>query len=66
MYAVEASGLAGATVDARTARMGDAMSSYLDGVISARNRHAAQAGVEIGMPCRVAAELLVRRERSNG
>ena len=34
---VEADGLAGATVDALTARMGDGLSSYHDGVISAAN-----------------------------
>ena len=65
MYAVEASGLAGATVDARGARMGDAMSTYLDGVISARNRLAADAGVEVGMPCREAARILVNRPPSS-
>lgn len=56
---VEADGLAGATVDARRARMGDGLSHYHDGVISAVNRHAAARGVEIGMPAAEAAHLLL-------
>ena len=52
---VEADGLAGATVDARTARMGDGHSTYADGVISARNALAANLGVEVGQPAREAA-----------
>lgn len=54
-------GLAGATVDARRARMGDAMSSYRDGVISDLNALAHQAGVREGMPASEAALLLLRR-----
>jgi len=57
---VEADGLAGATVDARTARMGDGLSSYHDGVISAVNRPAHHRGVEIGMPAKQAAHLLLQ------
>jgi hypothetical protein len=52
---VEVDGLAGATVDARTARMGDGHSTYADGVISAVNVHAALRGVEVGQPAREAA-----------
>jgi len=59
---VEAEGLAGATVDARRARMGDGMSSYRDGVISAVNALARAAGVRVGMPAAQAASLLVRRK----
>jgi len=59
---VEADGLAGATVDARTARMGDGLSSYHDGTISALNTLAERAGVRIGMPAKLAAELLLRRK----
>ena len=62
IYMVEAEGLAGATVDARRARMGDGMSSYQDGTISAVNALAAQAGVCVGMPATQAAALLVRRQ----
>ena len=58
---VEADGLAGATVDARRARMGSGLSHYHDGIISAANAHAAAAGVEIGMPCPQAASLLLNR-----
>ncbi len=58
---VEPMGLAGATVDATTARMGDGHSTYEDGVISAVNRWARDAGVEIGMPAREAAVRLIER-----
>lgn len=56
---VEPDGLAGATVDARTARMGDGLSTYRDGVVSARNRIAAERGVEVGQTASRAAALLV-------
>ena len=58
---VEAEGLAGATVDARIARMGDGLSSYHDGIISAVNTLARAAGVHLGMPAAQAASLLLRR-----
>ncbi|WP_098956874.1 hypothetical protein [Pseudonocardia sp. N23] len=58
---VEADGLAGACVDARTAMMGDGLSSYRDGVISAVNALAARCGVEIGMPASEAAHRLLHR-----
>lgn len=54
-----AQGVPGAAVDARTARMGDAMSSWDTGIISAANDLARAAGVAVGMSCREAAELLV-------
>ncbi len=57
-----AEGIAGATVDARQARMGDGMSTYEDGVISAANALALACGVRIGMPARDAALLLVNRD----
>jgi hypothetical protein len=59
---VEPLGLAGATVDARRARMGSAQSTYEDGIISACNRHAEEAGVRVGMSAREAALLLVEFE----
>ena len=59
---VEHDGLAGATVDARLARMGDGLSSYRDGTISAVNSLAAAAGVRVGMPAAEAAALLLRRK----
>src|SRR3546814_539148 len=40
-------GLPGATVDARSAAMGDGLSSYNDGTISACNALAAAAGVRV-------------------
>lgn len=54
-------GLAGATVDARRARMGNAMSSYQDGVITDLNALAQAAGVRPGMTAAEAALLLLRR-----
>lgn len=56
---VEPDGLAGATVDARTARMGDGLSTFHDGVISAANALARGRGVEVGMPAAQAAVLLL-------
>lgn len=52
-------GVPGATVDAQTARMGDAASSWDTGIISAANALAHIAGVRVGMSCRQAAALLV-------
>jgi hypothetical protein len=63
---VESEGLAGATVDARTARMGEGLSSYRDGTISAANRLANAAGVRVGMRAAEAAALLVRRTIAPG
>ncbi len=65
LYIVEADGLAGATVDARRARMGSGLSHYHDGIISAANALAAAAGVEVGMACPQAASLLLRRTTSS-
>lgn len=56
---VEAHGLAGATVDARLARMGSGLSHYHDGIISAVNSHAYARNVRVGMSCAHAAELLL-------
>ncbi len=56
---VAADGLAGATVDARTARMGNGLSTYEDGVISACNRLAEARGVRVGQTAREAARLLL-------
>lgn len=61
LYIVEEQGLAGAAVDARTARMGDGLSTYRDGIVSAANRFAAAAGVEVGLPAAEAARRLLRR-----
>ena len=59
---VEEFGLAGATVDAKLARMGNGLSHYYDGIISAANRHAKGKGVEIGMPASEAALLLLEKK----
>lgn len=59
LWEVEADGLAGACVDANTARMGDGVSTYMDGIISACNRHAARRGVKVGQTAKEAARLLL-------
>jgi hypothetical protein len=56
---VEADGIAGASVDALTARMGDGQSTYFDGVISAMNRIAEAKGVRVGQAASEAALLLL-------
>ena len=47
------------TVDALTARIGDARSAWESGVISHINRHAARRGVAVGMTVSIFAELLI-------
>jgi hypothetical protein len=56
---VEVDGIAGASVDALTARMGDGQSTYFDGVISAANSVARAKGVRVGQAAREAAALLL-------
>jgi hypothetical protein len=56
---VDADAIAGASVDAMTARMGDGQSTYFDGVISAVNRTAHAKGVRVGQSAREAAALLL-------
>jgi len=60
--ALDARGIAGATVDAFTARIGDARSTYHDGVISRGNRTAGTLGAQPGMTC-VAFVALAERAR---
>ena len=38
------------------------MSTWNDGVISARNKWAAELGVQIGMSCQEAAKILITRQ----
>ena len=64
MVEAGATGIPGATVDARYARMGDGLSTYRDGVISAANHLATDAGVWIGQPASEAAKCLLDMERS--
>lgn len=54
-------GIAGATVDGTKARMGDALSTWNDGIISACNSLAEACGVRVGMRAPEAARLMVRR-----
>lgn len=62
LEAVQADGIAGASVDANTARMGDGQSTYFDGVISAANELAMAKGVRIGQPATEAAVCLLKGE----
>ena len=57
-----AAGIPGAAVSAATARMGDGLSTYEDGIVSAVNELARSAGVVVGMSAREAARMLVDRE----
>jgi hypothetical protein len=58
---LEEHGIAAAAVSTDSARIGDAISTYNDGVISALNGPAATAGVQIGQSAREAASLLLKR-----
>jgi hypothetical protein len=57
--ALDARGIAAATVDAFTARIGDGRSSYAEGVVSRVNRRARALGGREGMAARELVELLV-------
>ncbi|WP_337876775.1 hypothetical protein [Elioraea sp.] len=50
--ALDARGIAGAAVDATTARIGEALSTWNDGIVSAVNETAARMGGRIGQTCR--------------
>lgn len=63
---VERDGIAGAAVDANTARMGDGQSTYFDGVISAANDLAKAKGVRVGDSARNAARLLLDAPPAKG
>ena len=58
---VEDFGLAGATVDAKLARMGSGLSHYYDGIISAVNSHAQKRGVVVGMSASEASGILLQK-----
>ena len=51
-------GVAAATVDARTARIGDARSMLASGIVSHANRLAVAEGVRPGMALRLACECI--------
>src|SRR5262252_1028058 len=55
--ALDGRGIAGATVSAWSARIGDGLSTYRDGMVTAVNEAAARHGGEIGIP---AVELVAR------
>lgn len=63
---VEEHGLAGASVSAETAAIGDAVSTYEDGIIAACNGPAEHRGVRVGMPAREAAHLLLQEAPDPG
>jgi hypothetical protein len=56
-------GLAAATVSCDSARVGDACSTYFDGVISAHNHTAALLGIAVGRTAIEAAEAMLRAAR---
>lgn len=56
---LDAIGIAAATVDAMTARIGDPASTWDNGIISALNETAARAGVTVGQTAREAARLML-------
>ncbi len=57
--ALDARGIAAATVDAATARIGDGRSTFADGIVSRVNRRAAALGGRPGMSARALVERLV-------
>src|SRR5258706_10851739 len=58
--ALDARGIAAATVAAASARIGDARSTYEDGILSRVNARAAALGLAPGMPAREAVAILRR------
>ena len=56
---LEASGIAAAAVAAMSARIGDGMSTWSDGIISVTNATAAARGVKEGMAAKEAARLML-------
>lgn len=53
----------GATVGTASARIGDPLSTYYDGVISYENVHAHTCGVRVGMSCTEAVDVLLQNAR---
>jgi hypothetical protein len=49
--ALDAHGIAGATVSTWSARIGDGLSTYRDGYVSAVNETAIRRGGEVGLSC---------------
>jgi hypothetical protein len=59
LAALDAVGVAGACVDAMSARIGDPASTYADGVVSAVNETARRRGVAVGQPAAEAARRML-------
>jgi hypothetical protein len=57
--AVEDEGIPAATVDANSARMGDGLSTYEDGIVSVANEPARSRGVAVGQSAKEAARILL-------
>ena len=53
-------GIAAAAVDTMSARIGNPLSTYHDGIISAVNQLAKAKGVRVGMPAKQAADLMLK------
>ncbi len=58
--ALDARGIAAATVAAESARIGDARSTYEDGIVSRVNARAAALGIAPGIPARELVAILRR------
>jgi hypothetical protein len=56
--ALDRRGIAAATVSAHSAAIGDGLSTYHEGVLSAVNQTAAEMGAEVGMTARAFADLI--------
>ena len=61
--ALDARGIIGACVSCASARIGDARSTYEDGIISALNETARNAGGAVGQTCRHLVSLIVQSAR---
>lgn len=61
LHALDARGIAAATVAAMSARIGDGRSTYDDGIVSHVNETARAAGIEPGMPAREAVNYIGTR-----
>lgn len=56
---LEEAGIAAAAVAATSARIGDGVSTWRDGIVSTTNAIAARRGLKLGMPARIAARLML-------
>lgn len=56
---LDARGIAGATVAAASARIGDARSTYEDGIVSNVNRRARMLGAKPGLACKAFVDLMI-------